>query len=187
MGISKVVVEIIQFVKVLLPQVMVTHTALSALINKIDAIYDVTVAYKHDNTTVHNRLPAPTITELFSTKPVEIHVQLSKISVNELNKFRNIKNEFSEETTANWLIDIFEKKDKILKNFYAKNFTDTDRLGHMSKLSLNETVPSLVFFFLSTAGMLSNRLGRKLYWRVYIYGSIFSIFYFKLYSIFRNP
>jgi hypothetical protein len=169
---------------VLIPHVNVTYAALFSLVDRVDAIYDVTIAYKYGHS--QTRTTAPLVRELFLNEPIEIHAQLRRLPIEDLKALK-ANNGLTKEFTANWLLALFNKKDRILKSFYALNSTQPIAArNHQYRLSVRQVLPSLLFFSLSTFAILKFDLTRKLYWRIYFYGSALSIFYAKFNSIFEK-
>jgi len=72
----------------------------------IDAVYDITIAYKH-------RLPT-FLDNVYGIDPAEVHIHINSIQVSDIPT--------SEDEVATWLIERFRLKDELLSNF--------SKLGH---------------------------------------------------------
>ncbi|KAL5704875.1 1-acylglycerol-3-phosphate O-acyltransferase [Ranunculus cassubicifolius] len=88
---------------VLLPKTKGFFACLEVLRNSLDAVYDVTIAYKH-------RLPT-FLDNVFGVDPSEVHIHVRRIAVNEIPT--------NEDDAGTWLIQAYEVKDKLLSDFNA--------------------------------------------------------------------
>ncbi|XP_012570836.1 probable 1-acyl-sn-glycerol-3-phosphate acyltransferase 4 [Cicer arietinum] len=86
---------------VLLPKTKGFHTCLEALRSSLDAVYDVTIAYK-------NQCPS-FLDNVFGLNPSEVHMHVRRIPVDEIP--------VSETKAASWLMDKFQTKDQLLSDF----------------------------------------------------------------------
>ncbi|XP_072989104.1 probable 1-acyl-sn-glycerol-3-phosphate acyltransferase 4 [Typha latifolia] len=86
---------------VLLPKSRGFNACLEELRNSLDAVYDVTIAYKH-------RCPV-FIDNVFGVDPSEVHIHIQRILVHEIPT--------SEDEAAGWLIERFRLKDQLLSDF----------------------------------------------------------------------
>nr|DAD21764.1 TPA_asm: hypothetical protein HUJ06_023227 [Nelumbo nucifera] len=86
---------------VLLPKIRGFYTCLEALRSSLDAVYDVTIGYKHH---------CPFFTDnVFGIDPSEVHIHVRRIPLGEIPT--------SEDETAAWLMDTFQLKDQLLSDF----------------------------------------------------------------------
>ncbi|XP_074279232.1 putative 1-acyl-sn-glycerol-3-phosphate acyltransferase 4 [Silene latifolia] len=86
---------------VLLPKTKGFYACLDTLRSSLDAVYDVTIAYKHN---------CPTLMDnVFGVDPSEVHIHIQRISLNKMP--------VSEDETAAWLMNAFQQKDKLLTDF----------------------------------------------------------------------
>uniref|UniRef100_A0A1D1ZDH5 1-acylglycerol-3-phosphate O-acyltransferase n=3 Tax=Anthurium amnicola TaxID=1678845 RepID=A0A1D1ZDH5_9ARAE len=86
---------------VLLPKTRGFYTCYETLRCSIDAVYDVTIAYKHR---------CPLFRDIvFGVDPSEVHIHVKRIPVHEIP--------ISENDTATWLIERFRIKDHLLSDF----------------------------------------------------------------------
>ncbi|XP_070789051.1 1-acyl-sn-glycerol-3-phosphate acyltransferase epsilon-like [Pituophis catenifer annectens] len=153
---------------VLTPRVKATHVAVDSMKSYLDAVYDITIAY--EDTTDHKgqRKTAPTMTEFLCKACPRIHIHIERIELKDIPGEQMFM--------RRWLHDRFEVKDKLLIEFYdAKDSKRRNRFPGKSvhaKLSLQKTLPSVLFLSGLTASMLLTESGRKLYIKTWIYGSL---------------
>ncbi|XP_044474426.1 probable 1-acyl-sn-glycerol-3-phosphate acyltransferase 4 [Mangifera indica] len=89
---------------VLLPKTRGFCVCLETLRDSLDAVYDVTIAYKHQ---------CPSFLDnVFGVDPSEVHMHVQRIPVKELPT--------SNSEVAAWLMDAFNKKEQLLSNFKAQ-------------------------------------------------------------------
>ncbi|KAJ3704389.1 hypothetical protein LUZ61_008094 [Rhynchospora tenuis] len=88
---------------VLLPKSRGFTFCVEDLRGSLDAVYDVTIAYKH-------RLPV-FLDNVFGTDPTEVHVHIEHIKLNEIPN--------TEDESADWLVERFRLKDELLANFMS--------------------------------------------------------------------
>ncbi|XP_071686892.1 probable 1-acyl-sn-glycerol-3-phosphate acyltransferase 5 [Rutidosis leptorrhynchoides] len=86
---------------VLLPKTRGFHACLDILRTSLDAVYDVTIAYK-------NRCPT-FLDNVFGVEPAEVHVHVRRIPVNDIPSSQTGCNE--------WLLQTFHLKDQLLSDF----------------------------------------------------------------------
>jgi lysophosphatidiate acyltransferase len=179
-----------QYSNVLIPRIRGTYLALNSLKNKINAIYDVTIAYSNFDKDTNQNTKAPSLTDIMKYGGSEIHVHVNRLTIENLNRMykSNEENEFiSEQDCAKWLINSFSKKDNMLRMFYSNNFClDDNRKGHLARLPLTKTLPALLLFTSSIVALLTNKTGRKIYFGIYIYGSLISVLYMKFDNFLKN-
>nr|XP_025607115.1 probable 1-acyl-sn-glycerol-3-phosphate acyltransferase 4 isoform X2 [Arachis hypogaea]XP_025660514.1 probable 1-acyl-sn-glycerol-3-phosphate acyltransferase 4 isoform X2 [Arachis hypogaea] len=86
---------------VLLPKTKGFHACLEALRGSLDAVYDVTIAYKNQ---------CPTFLDnVFGVDPSEVHLHVLRIPVDGIPA--------CETEAASWLMNAFQKKDQLLSDF----------------------------------------------------------------------
>ncbi|KAF6149668.1 hypothetical protein GIB67_017401 [Kingdonia uniflora] len=104
---------------VLLPKTKGLYACLEALRNSFDAVYDITIGYKHR---------CPTIMDnIFGVDPSEVHIHIRRIPLNMIPT--------SENDAAAWLMDTFRIKDNLLSDFKAEGcFPDQGTEGDLSIL-----------------------------------------------------
>lgn len=89
---------------VLQPKTKGFYSCLTLLRDSLDAVYDITIAYKH-------RCPL-FMDNAFGTDPAEVHVHVRRITLHEIPT--------SENEAAAWLVEAFRLKDELLSNFYKE-------------------------------------------------------------------
>ncbi|XP_010529693.1 PREDICTED: probable 1-acyl-sn-glycerol-3-phosphate acyltransferase 4 isoform X2 [Tarenaya hassleriana] len=89
---------------VLLPKTRGFGVCLEVLWNSLDAVYDLTIAYKP-------RCPS-FLDNVFGTAPSEVHIHVRRISVKEVPA--------GDPEASAWLIDSFHLKDKLLSDFKSQ-------------------------------------------------------------------
>jgi hypothetical protein len=164
-----------QFQHVLIPRTKVTYAALTCLKDKIQSIYDVCIVYTNSNRsnqTVY--LNNTSLMSLLNLDSPEIHIHVNRIPIEHFIHLDNV----NEEDVGNWLINAFEKKDKLLNMIHLNNY-DLLSTGHLVNLSLKETLPSFLFLSLTTLTLFSTKFGRKLYCSIFLYGTVFSFLSMK--------
>ncbi|KAI8013663.1 putative 1-acyl-sn-glycerol-3-phosphate acyltransferase 4 [Camellia lanceoleosa] len=86
---------------VLLPKTKGFYTCLEILRGSLDAVYDITIAYKHQ---------CPSFVDnLFGVDPSEVHIHVRRIPIKEMPA--------SESETTTWLMNTFQLKDQMLSDF----------------------------------------------------------------------
>ncbi|KAI3841002.1 hypothetical protein MKX03_018233 [Papaver bracteatum] len=89
---------------VLLPKTKGFHACLDTLRSSLDAVYDVTIGYRHR---------CPTLMDnVYGVDPSEVHIHIRRIPLNKIP--------ISEDETAAWLMNTFELKDNLLSDFKSK-------------------------------------------------------------------
>ncbi|XP_023378828.1 1-acyl-sn-glycerol-3-phosphate acyltransferase epsilon [Pteropus vampyrus] len=153
---------------VLTPRVKATHVAFDSMKHYLDAIYDVTVAFEGTVDDKGQRREAPSMVEFLCKECPKIHIHIDRID----------KKDVPEERVClrRWLHERFEIKDKLLIEFYDS--LDPERRNRFpgesvnSKLSLKKTLPSLLLLGGLTAGMLMTEVGRRLYVKTWVCGTL---------------
>lgn len=86
---------------VLLPKTKGFYACVEALRNSLDAVYDITIAYKHR---------CPTFTDnVFGLDPSEVHIHVQRILLHEIPT--------QESEASAWLMERFRLKDQLLSDF----------------------------------------------------------------------
>lgn len=103
---------------VLLPKTKGFYTCLDILRDSLDAVYDVTIAYKHND--------CPSFSDnLFGIDPAEVHIHVERIPMKEMP--------LSEPESSTWLMDTFNRKDELLSEFKATgHFPNEGTEGELS-------------------------------------------------------
>uniref|UniRef100_A0A0A9GN58 1-acylglycerol-3-phosphate O-acyltransferase n=1 Tax=Arundo donax TaxID=35708 RepID=A0A0A9GN58_ARUDO len=104
---------------VLLPKTKGFNCCLQELRSSINAVYDITIAYKH-------RLPT-FLDTVYGIDPSEVHIHIESIQVSDIST--------SEHEVADWLIERFRLKDKLLSDFSTLgHFPNEGTEGDLSTL-----------------------------------------------------
>ncbi|KAL8492361.1 hypothetical protein ACS0TY_023824 [Phlomoides rotata] len=115
---------------VLLPKTKGFNACLEVLRGSLDAVYDVTLAYK-------NQCPS-FLDNVFGVDPSEVHIHIRRIPLEEIPKSGN--------EACTWLMDAFVLKDKLLNDFIVNgHFPDQ---GTEKQLSTVKCVANCVLFLL---------------------------------------
>ncbi|KAG6653222.1 probable 1-acyl-sn-glycerol-3-phosphate acyltransferase 5 isoform X1 [Carya illinoinensis] len=91
---------------VLLPKTKGFCACLEELRDCLDAVYDVTIGYKH-------RCPS-FLDNVFGVDPSEVHIHVQHIPLDSIPT--------SEDEISSWLMDKFRLKDELLSNFYSQGY-----------------------------------------------------------------
>nr|XP_043617635.1 probable 1-acyl-sn-glycerol-3-phosphate acyltransferase 4 [Erigeron canadensis] len=104
---------------VLLPKTRGFYACVESLRGSLDAVYDVTIAYK-------NRCPT-FLDNVFGVEPSEVHVHVRRISIEDIP--------VSESECSTWLLDTFYLKDQLLSDFIAQgHFPNEGTEGDLSTI-----------------------------------------------------
>lgn len=105
---------------VLLPKTKGFYTCLEILRGSLDAVYDITIAYKHQ---------CPSFVDnLFGVDPSEVHIHVRRIPIKEMPA--------SESETTTWLMNTFQLKDQMLSDFSDHgHFPNEGTEGDLSPLN----------------------------------------------------
>lgn len=104
---------------VLLPKTRGFCACLDALQGSLDAVYDVTIAYKHQ---------CPSFLDnAFGVDPSEVHIHIRRFPVEKIPA--------SDSEAADWLMDAFQLKDQLLSDFKAQ--------GHFPNQGTEEELSTL--------------------------------------------
>ncbi|XP_032070931.1 1-acyl-sn-glycerol-3-phosphate acyltransferase epsilon-like [Thamnophis elegans] len=153
---------------VITPRVKATHIAIDTMRSYLDAVYDITVAFEDIIDPKGQRKVAPTMIEFLCKECPRIHIYIERIELKDIPEDQTLM--------RRWLHDRFALKDKLLIEFYdAKDSKRRNRFPGKSvhsKLSLQKTLPSLLFLSGLTASLLLTECGRNLYIKTWIYGTL---------------
>ncbi|CAO1946210.1 unnamed protein product [Urochloa humidicola] len=102
---------------VLLPKTKGFICCLQQLRSSLDAVYDVTIAYKH-------RLP-DFLDNVYGVDPSEVHIHIRTVQLSDIPT--------SEDEITDWMIERFRQKDQLLSDFFMKgHFPDEGTEGDLS-------------------------------------------------------
>ncbi|KAK8698825.1 hypothetical protein V6N13_114931 [Hibiscus sabdariffa] len=90
----------------LLPKSKGFNACLEDLRSTLDAVYDVTIGYKH-------RCPS-FLDNVFGVDPSEVHIHIRRITLDDIP--------MSESEASAWLMDTFQFKDRLLSNFKSEGY-----------------------------------------------------------------
>ncbi|KAK8936662.1 putative 1-acyl-sn-glycerol-3-phosphate acyltransferase 4 [Platanthera zijinensis] len=119
---------------VLLPKTKGFYACVNALRESLDAVYDISIAYKH-------RCPT-FLDNAFGVDPTEVHIHVRRFLPHEIPE--------SEENVTAWLIERFRVKDQFLTDFANLGCFPNERIEDLSTLSCLVKVTfmiSLTFVF----------------------------------------
>ncbi|KAL5715137.1 1-acylglycerol-3-phosphate O-acyltransferase [Ranunculus cassubicifolius] len=104
---------------VLLPKIKGFSACLIALRSSLDAVYDITIGYKHQ---------CPQFMDnVFGVDPSEVHIHIQRFPLSEIP--------ISDKEAAAWLIERFRAKDELLSDFIAQGcFPHQGTEGNLSTL-----------------------------------------------------
>lgn len=90
----------------LLPKSKGFNACLEDLRSTLDAVYDVTIGYKH-------RCPS-FLDNVFGVDPSEVHIHIRRVTLDDIP--------LSEREVTSWLMDTFQRKDQLLSNFNSEGY-----------------------------------------------------------------
>ncbi|KAK1427353.1 hypothetical protein QVD17_16036 [Tagetes erecta] len=128
---------------VLLPKTRGFHACLKILRGSLDAVYDVTIAYK-------NRCPT-FLDNVFGVEPSEVHVHVRRILLHDIPS--------TEKECGDWLLNAFQFKDQLLSDFIANgHFENEGTEGELStiKCSVNCTLVLAITCVLTYLNLFSS-------------------------------
>lgn len=139
---------------VLLPKTKGFNCCLQVLRSTIDAVYDITIAYKHR--------PPTFLDNVYGVGPSEVHIHISSIQVSDIPA--------SEDGVAGWLVERFRLKDELLSGFSALGHFPDEGKGTEGDLSTAECLANFAAV-VAVTGLLA-------------YLTLFSSVWFKLFVAF---
>ena len=131
----------------------------------IDAVYDITIAYKH-------RLPT-FLDNVYGVDPSEVHIHIRTVQLSDIPT--------SEDEITEWMIERFRQKDQLLSDFLAKgHFPDEGTEGDLS-------TPKCLANFFTIVGLtgicLYLTLCSSVWFKVYVVASCAYLSFITYYSI----
>ncbi len=164
-----------QFKHVLIPRTKMTYSAIVSLKDRIQSIYDICIVYSCKNKTSNIGSLWSLLTE--SNESPEVHIHINRIPFKIFDR-----NDVSERDVGNWLINLFEKKDKLLNNMiYLKKY-DLLSNDNLVNLSLKETLPSFLFLTFSTLTLFTCKFKPFIINKIFLSGTVFSFLTIKCFS-----
>lgn len=133
----------------LLPKTKGFHTCVQDLRKCLDAVYDVTIGYKH-------RCPS-LLDNVFGLEPSEVHIHIQRIPIDNIPTTEN--------EVANWLMDTFSNKDQLLDKFHSQgHFPHEGTEGDLSTMKCLVSITTLlVLTSLSTYFTFFSSIWFKIY------------------------
>uniref|UniRef100_A0A0E0L4D5 1-acylglycerol-3-phosphate O-acyltransferase n=1 Tax=Oryza punctata TaxID=4537 RepID=A0A0E0L4D5_ORYPU len=141
-------------INVLLPKTKGFHCCLQELRDSMDAVCDITIAYKHQ--------PPTFMDNVYGIDPSEVHIHVKIIQVSDIPT--------SEDEVADWLVERFKLKDKLLSDF--------SMLGHFPNEGTEDD--------LSTLKCIANFAAVISTTSVLTYLTLFSSVWFKIFVAFSS-
>ncbi|KAD6119206.1 hypothetical protein R6Q59_025264 [Mikania micrantha] len=135
---------------VLLPKTRGFHACLKILRDSLDAVYDVTIAYK-------NRCPT-FFDNVFGVEPSEVHVHVRRILLEDIPS--------SENECDKWLLNTFQLKDKLLSDFIENGHFQNE--GTEGDLSTIKCSVNCLLVLTITCVLASLSLFSSIWFNVYI-------------------
>ncbi|KAL6610454.1 hypothetical protein ACP70R_040423 [Stipagrostis hirtigluma subsp. patula] len=150
---------------VLLPKTKGFNCCLQELRSSIDAVYDVTIAYKH-------RLPT-FLDNVYGIDPSEVHIHIESIQVSDIPT--------SEPEVADWLIERFRLKDKLLSDFLTLgHFPNEGTEGDLSTLKCMANFAAVVSI---TSILMYLTLFSSVWFKIFVAFSFLLLTFATYYSI----
>lgn len=135
---------------VLLPKTKGFHACLKHLRGSLDAVYDITIAYKPS---------CPSFLDnAFGVAPAEVHMHVRRIAVTDIP--------LSEDQTTSWLMETFSHKDQLLSNFCSKGNFPCE--GVENELSMFECVVNCIFVTSLTSACTYLTLFSSIWFKIYV-------------------
>ncbi|RLM93560.1 putative 1-acyl-sn-glycerol-3-phosphate acyltransferase 5 [Panicum miliaceum] len=150
---------------VLLPKTKGFICCLQQLRSSLDAVYDVTIAYKH-------RLP-DFLDNVYGVDPSEVHIHIRTVQLSDIPT--------SEDEITEWMIERFRQKDQLLSDFVAKgHFLDE---GTEEDLSTPKCLANFSAIVGLTGICLYLTLCSSVWFKVYVVASCAYLSFVTYYSI----
>jgi len=122
----------------------------------LDAIYDVTLAFKLPWETANRNQEGPSTVEMVSFYGREVHMHFKRIPVNQLPK--------GEKERKDWLYSSFLDKDRLLSHFYDEKTNGTfPGESYEIPLKYNQTLPFVCFNIALLTATWGTERGRDIY------------------------
>ncbi|XVF67395.1 hypothetical protein PTKIN_Ptkin10aG0117500 [Pterospermum kingtungense] len=134
----------------LLPKSKGFYACLEDLRSSLDAVYDVTIAYKH-------RCPS-FMDNVYGVDPSEVHIHVRRITLDEIPK--------SEREVTGWLMDTFQFKDKLLSNFKSEGYFP--RQGTEGYLSTLKCLVNVMLVLVLTAACTFLTFFSSIWFKIFV-------------------
>ncbi|XP_054711785.1 1-acyl-sn-glycerol-3-phosphate acyltransferase epsilon-like [Uloborus diversus] len=165
---------------VLTPKHRGFHIALENMKNNLDAIYDATVIYSctRDNKKTL-RTKAPSMFEFVTGCCDAVYVHINRIDMCSIP--------VNEADLKSWLHNIFLKKDRMLDDYYTGKASPSKSLlqskGIQSPANFVQNLGCFIFFVTLSAPFVLTSFGRSLYWKTWVFGTVFGYFWLGMKSV----
>lgn len=150
---------------VLLPKTKGFNCCLQELRSSLDAVYDVTIAYKH-------RLPS-FLDNVYGIDPSEVHIHTEIIQVSDIPT--------SEDEVADWLIKRFRLKDKLLSDFSTLGHFPNE--GTERDLSTPKCLANFLAVISTTSILIYLTLFSSVWFKIYVAFNCVFLTFATYYSI----
>ncbi|KAK4437798.1 putative 1-acyl-sn-glycerol-3-phosphate acyltransferase 5 [Sesamum alatum] len=135
---------------VLLPKTKGFHACLENLKDSLDAVYDITIGYRHN---------CPSFLDnAFGVDPSEVHIHVRRISLNEIPT--------SEDQTSSWLMNTFSLKDQMLSDFYTQGHFPNE--GTETSLSTVKCVVNFILVMILTGTCTFLTFFSSIWFKIYV-------------------
>ncbi|OMO73805.1 Phospholipid/glycerol acyltransferase [Corchorus capsularis] len=135
----------------LLPKSKGFCACLEDLRSSLDAVYDVTIAYKH-------RCPS-FLDNVFGVEPSEVHIHVRRITLDGMP--------ISEREVTSWLMDTFQLKDQLLSNFKSEgHFTGQRKEENLSPMKCHVKV--MLVLVLTSVGVFYTFFSSILFFKLFV-------------------
>eukprot|EP00794_Sanderia_malayensis_P004673 gene4673-5282_t len=155
---------------ILTPRTRAVELSVKELSSYVDAVYDVTLAYKDPKRPVLPKEEGPSLTEFLSHGHKEIHVHLQRIEPKDLPQ--------GDAEIKEWVYERFANKDRLLSCFYDEEsggqFPGTPKT---IVLRTRRTLPYFIFWGGVLAATLHSKKARWLYLKSWLASGVASIVY----------
>ncbi|GFQ96206.1 1-acyl-sn-glycerol-3-phosphate acyltransferase epsilon [Trichonephila clavata] len=165
---------------VLTPKYKGFQIALEHLKNNLDAVYDATVIYsctKGDKKTL--RTKAPSMFEFVTGCCDAVYIHINRIDMCSIPA--------NESDFKAWLHNIFHKKDRLLDDYYTGKCSPSKLFslskGYRSPANVLQHFGCFLFFATLSAPFVLTSYGRSLYWKTWVFGTVFGYFWLSFRSV----
>ncbi|CAH9077979.1 unnamed protein product [Cuscuta europaea] len=134
---------------VLLPKSKGFSTCLNMLRHSLDAVYDITIAYKHQCPSL--------IDNVFGVDPSEVHMHVRRIPVEKMPISDDV---------SDWLMETFQSKDKLLSDFIVNGYFPDQ--GIQEEISTPKCLISFAIVTGLTATFIHLTVFSSIWFKVYV-------------------
>ncbi|KAH6780013.1 lysophosphatidyl acyltransferase 5 [Perilla frutescens var. hirtella] len=135
---------------VLLPKTKGFYACLEKLKDSLDAVYDVTIGYRHN---------CPSFLDnAYGIDPSEVHIHIQRISLSDIPS--------SEDEISSWLMSRFSLKDQMLSDFYAGGHFPCE--GTEKGLSTVKCISNFIFVMILTVACIYLTFFSSIWFKIYV-------------------